>query len=151
MVGYHLCNKSTVSTNQQYSIDSITLTQIITTKEKNNRFGNCSIVANHIIWYNTQYGNVQYIILTIFNISYHIAYNILFTILLFTVVLDFCMLPYSAAPLLAIFKISYHIAYNILFTILLFMYITILGGAIGWWRIYLGRNSLHTDGRQTTV
>jgi hypothetical protein len=32
-----------------------------------------------------------------------------------------------------------------LFTILLFMYITILGGAIGWWRIYLRRNSLHTD------
>ncbi len=49
---------------------------------------------------------------------------------------------------------SYHIAYNILFTILLFMYITILGGAIGWWRIYLCRNSLHTDGRmdgRTTV
>ena len=53
----------------------------------------------------------------------------------------------QAAPLLAIFNISYHIAYNILFTILLFMYITILGGAIGWWRIYLRRNSLHTDGQ----
>jgi hypothetical protein len=47
---------------------------------------------------------------------------------------------------LAIFNISYYIAYNILFTILLFMYITILGGTIGWWRIYLHRNSLHTDG-----
>jgi hypothetical protein len=77
--------------------------------------------------------------------------HVLFTILLFTVLLDFCMLPYSAAPLLAIFKISHHIAYNILFTILLFMYITILSGTIGWWRIYLGRNSLHTDGRRTTI
>jgi hypothetical protein len=48
--------------------------------------------------------------------------------------------------ILAIFNISYHIAYNILFTILMFMYIAILGGAIGWWRIYLCRNSLHTDG-----
>ncbi len=44
------------------------------------QFGNCSIVTNHIIWYNTQYGNVQYIILAIYNISYQIAYNILFTI-----------------------------------------------------------------------
>jgi hypothetical protein len=65
-----------------------------------------------------------------------------------------CTLPYSGVPLLAIFNISYHIVYNILFTILLFIVfnvvldicITILGSAIGWWRIYLRRNSLHTDG-----
>jgi hypothetical protein len=58
--------------------------------------------------------------LAIFNVSYHIVFNILLTILLFTV------------------DISYNIAYKILSTILYYHN--------GSWQIYLRRNSLHTEG-----
>ncbi len=72
---------------------------------------------------NIDYNTVLPYWLAIFNISYNIANKILFTIQMINV------------------DISYNIVYKILITILYYH--------TGQWRIYLCRNSLHTDGHQT--